>query len=82
MIPATVLYVFLGTTLSDISEAATGEVSWKDDKRIIAFVIFGCITAIAAICWVSIVAKRHLKKALDDQKKREETNEKAEPLVI
>ena len=62
--PATCVYVFIGTTISSITEAMSGgnASGTKETKTIaLVFLILGSTLACAGIVWVSIVAKRHLK---------------------
>ena len=59
MIPGTIAYVFIGTTISDIADASNG--SSDQSKIFLIFAIVGSILAIIGIVWISIVAKRYLK---------------------
>lgn len=63
MIPGTVVYVFIGTTISDIADAASG----NNDQKTLVLVLFivGSILACGGIMWVSFVAKRYLNEALE-----------------
>lgn len=65
IIPGTLIYVFIGTTLSDIQQAANGVGDWKNNKLILAFIIVGTLLAIGGIVWVTIVTRRQLKVILD-----------------
>ena len=58
MIPGVIVYVFIGTTISDLADAAAG----KNDQGTLVLVLFviGSILGCAGIIWVSIVAKGYL----------------------
>ena len=58
MIPGTIVYVFVGTTLGSITQAATGDYSGGTGALIM--LIVGSVLACVAIVWVSIVVKRYL----------------------
>lgn len=60
MIPGTVAYVFIGTTISDIADAANG--TNNQGTLLLIMAIVGSILAFAGVVWVSIVAKRNLNK--------------------
>ena len=57
--PGILVCIFIGTTISDLSDAAKG----KQDNNAIVMVmlIVGSILACAGVVWISIVAKRKLK---------------------
>merc|ERR1719232_1426227 len=61
MIPGTVVYVFIGTTLGSITQAATGD--YSGGPLTITLLIVGSILACVAIVWISIVVKRYLQQA-------------------
>jgi uncharacterized membrane protein YdjX (TVP38/TMEM64 family) len=63
IIPATVGYVFLGTTLSDIEEA-TNNPEWQNSTWVLVFVIVGVLIMLVGFIWVTIVARRHLERAV------------------
>jgi uncharacterized membrane protein YdjX (TVP38/TMEM64 family) len=79
MLPGVLVYVFIGTTVSSIAEAAGAAVSGdkKEDDSVdnstltLILVIVGSILACGGIIWVSAVAKRildeELKKAEDEK---------------
>jgi len=60
MIPGTLVYVFIGTTISSIADAASG--TSQNSTLILVLFIAGSILACAGIVWVSVVAKRHLNQ--------------------
>ena len=64
MIPATIAYVFLGTTVSNIHDAITGKTNISDNTTMYVFVIIGSIMAIGGLIWISIVARRYLNQIL------------------
>ena len=67
MIPGTIVYVFIGTTISSIADAASGNTSGNGNNKILILVliIVGSILACAGIVYVSIVAKKKLKEITD-----------------
>ena len=60
MIPGTIVYVFIGTTISSIADAASGNTSGSESNKtmILVLVIVGSVLACVGIVYVSIVAKR------------------------
>ena len=70
MLPGTMVYVFVGTTLGSITQAATGD--YSGGPAVIILLIVGSILACAAIIWVSIVVKRYLNQAIEEGKANEE----------
>ena len=66
MIPGTIVYVFVGTTIGSIQDAASG--NYDAGPAGLALLIVGCVLACVAIIYVSIVVKRYLNAAI----KREE----------
>ena len=64
MIPGTLTFVFIGTTISDIADAVQG----KNDQGtlILVLVIVGSILACVGIIQVSIVAKRFLNELIKE----------------
>lgn len=68
MIPGTIVYVFIGTTVSSLTNPDKG-----DDKngtlKIIVLVV-GSVLACAAIIYISIVAKKILKRITDEAEKK------------
>ena len=67
MIPGTVVYVFVGTTIGSIQDAATG--NYDAGPAGLALLIVGCVMACVAIIYVSIVVKRYLNKAIEEEEK-------------
>ena len=67
MIPGTIVYVFIGTTISSIADAASGNTSGNENNKILILmlIIVGSILACAGIVYVSIVAKKKLKEITD-----------------
>ena len=59
MIPGTIVYVFVGTTISSIAEAASGT---NKSTAALVLLIVGSVLACAGIIWVSIIAKKKLKE--------------------
>ena len=60
MIPGTIVYVFVGTTIGNISKAASGD--FDGGVATLVFLIVGTIFAFGAIVYVTIVVRRYLKK--------------------
>ena len=58
MIPGTIVYVFLGTTISNIHDAAMG--NYEQGTAGLVLLIIGTIFALIAIIWISIVVKKYL----------------------
>ena len=77
MIPGTAVYVFVGTTIGNISKAASGE--FEGGTATLVLLIVGTVLAFAAIVYISIVVKKYLNKqlALDeaDKEKGKETED-------
>ena len=63
MIPGTVVYVFIGTTVSNIADAATG--NYEQSTLSLVFIIVGTILAFMAIIYISCIVKKYLNEALD-----------------
>lgn len=57
------MYVFLGTTIGSIQDAASG--NYDAGPAGLALVIFGCVFACVAIIYVSIVVRRYLRAAVE-----------------
>ena len=70
MIPGTIVYVFVGTTISNISAAASGD--FEGGTATLVLLIVGTVLAFAAIIYVTIVVKRYLNKQLAENKDEEE----------
>ena len=62
MIPGTIVYVFVGTTIGNISKAASGD--FEGGTVTLVALIVGTVLAFAAIIYISIVVKRYLNKQL------------------
>ena len=63
MIPGTMVYVFIGSTISDIADVASGKTKDKDGQiLVLVLVIVGSILACGGIIWVSYVAKKKLNE--------------------
>ena len=62
MIPGTLVFVFIGTTISDIADTAKGKS--ENNTLILVFLIVGSIVGFAGIVWISIIAKRMLNEKL------------------
>lgn len=66
MIPGTAVYVFIGTTISNIADAAAGK--YEKGTAFLVLVIVGTILAFVAIIYISYVVKKYLDKTLEEQK--------------
>jgi len=81
MIPGTIVYVFIGTTISDIADAAAGK--YDRGPAFLVLLIVGSILALVAIFYVSYVVKKYLDKTLEleegekgnDEEKEGDANE-------
>ena len=62
MIPGTIVYIFLGTTVSNIADAATG--NYESGTASLVFIIVGTILAVLAIVYITIVVRRYLNQTL------------------
>jgi len=67
MIPGTIVYVFVGTTISSITDAATG--NYESSPATLALLIVGSVLACVLIIYISILTKKYLQKNLDDDEK-------------
>ena len=79
MIPGTAVYVFVGTTIGNITEAASGE--FEGGAVTLILLIVGTILAFVAIVYITIVVKRYLNKQLaeSDEAAAKQESEQAEP---
>ena len=66
MIPGTVAYVYLGTTISNIAEASSG--GFGGGPVELGLIIGGSVLAIVAIVIVTIKAKKELNKLIKKEK--------------
>ena len=60
MIPGTIVYVFVGTTIGNISAAASGD--FEGGTATLVMLIVGTVLAFIAIIYVTVVVKRYLNK--------------------
>ena len=70
MIPGTIVYVFVGTTIGNIADAASGD--YEGGTATLVFLIVGTVFAFVAVVYITIVVKRYLNKQLkeDDAEKQ------------
>ena len=78
MIPGTIVYVFVGTTIGNIADAASGD--YEGGTATLVFLIVGTVFAFAAVVYITIVVKRYLNKQLQEddaqkQQKEEQTKD-------
>ena len=76
VIPSTVAYVFLGTTISDIEDAIQGKNNFSDNLTLMLFVIIGSILAIVGLIYITVVANSILKKMMEESESDEEKDKK------
>ena len=74
MIPGTVAYVYLGTTISSIADASMGGLRGGGVE--LGLIIGGSVLAIVAVVLVTIRAKRELNKLIKKEKEEEEERKK------
>ena len=72
MIPGTLVFVFIGTTISDIADTAKGKS--ENNTLILVFLIVGSIVGFAGIVWISMIAKKMLNETLQVDEEKEESN--------
>ena len=58
ILPGTIVYVFIGTTIGSIQDAASG--NYDAGPAGLIFLIVGSVLACVAIIWISIVVKKYL----------------------
>ena len=75
MLPGTVAYVYLGSALGSISDAADGNVEGGFVE--LGFFIGGSILAFIAVVYVSIVAKRKINVLLEKNKEKEASKDES-----
>ena len=66
MLPGTIVYIFLGTTISNIADAASG--NYEQGTASLVFIIVGTILAFIAIVYISCVVKKYLNEKLEEKK--------------
>ena len=70
MIPGTLVYVYFGTALSNISDVASGDVDGGGLQ--LGLIIGGSVLALIAVVYVSYVAKKEVSRTLKAQEEEEE----------
>jgi len=60
MLPGTIVYVFIGTTVANIKDVASGD--YGNGTITLVFLIVGTVFACAGIIYISIVVKKYLDK--------------------
>ena len=73
MIPGTIVYVFVGTTIGNIADAASGE--FEGGTATLVLLIVGTVLAFVAIVYITIVVKRYLNKQLAEDAAEKESKE-------
>ena len=72
IIPTTVAYVFLGTTISDIEDAIEGKNNFQDNMGLLLFVILGSLLAIGGLIYITYVANKILQEMMQEDSSEEE----------
>ena len=82
MIPGTIVYVFVGTTIGSIQDAATG--NYDAGTAGLILLIVGSVLACVAIIYVSTVVKRYLNQAMVDEQENylSQNNEEVQAPLI
>lgn len=62
MFPGTILFVYIGTTISNIQDIASG--NYDKGYAYIIFIIVGIVVGIGAVVLISIKTKKELNKYL------------------
>ena len=70
MIPGTVVYVYIGSTLNSITQASQGQ--FDSNTATLVLLIVGSVLAFLGIIVVSVVAKRKIDYILEMNKRRSE----------
>ena len=68
MIPGTIVYIYIGTTLGNISDIASGGGKNLATQLLL---IIGSVLALIAVIYISIVARRMVNEILQKQKEQE-----------
>mmetsp|Transcript_6453 Transcript_6453/g.580 ORF Transcript_6453/g.580 Transcript_6453/m.580 type:complete len:150 (-) Transcript_6453:69-518(-) len=77
MIPGTVLFVYIGTTLGNVADLAAG--NYDGGVAYLIFLVGGIIVGFAALIYIGVLTKKELKKYLDieeNEKKNKENKDK------
>lgn len=72
MLPATVVYVYIGTTLSDLAQIISGDID--PDPLTISLFIIGLLSTVVALVIVTYFAKVQIQKVLRQAKEKESLN--------
>uniref|UniRef100_A0A7S3J780 VTT domain-containing protein n=2 Tax=Euplotes harpa TaxID=151035 RepID=A0A7S3J780_9SPIT len=73
MIPGVIVYVYFGTAISNLSDAASG--SFDGGVLQLVLLIVGSVLAFLAVLYVSWVARREIKKVLAKNDEQNQSNE-------
>jgi uncharacterized membrane protein YdjX (TVP38/TMEM64 family) len=65
MLPGTVVYVFIGTNVSNIQEIATGD--YDGGIAPLILLIIGSVLACVGLVYISIIVKKYLNRALEEE---------------
>jgi uncharacterized membrane protein YdjX (TVP38/TMEM64 family) len=76
MLPGTVLYVYLGSTLKSLADLAAGKVEGGVTQQV--FFGIGLVATVAVTVVVTRLARKALRQAVPEQPKAEETTQQGE----
>jgi uncharacterized membrane protein YdjX (TVP38/TMEM64 family) len=62
MLPATIVYTYLGSTLKDLADVATGQAEWGTAREVLFGV--GLVAAVAVMILITRIARRALQQAV------------------
>ena len=71
IIPSTVIYVYIGTGISDITDALDGKKDLYDNTIVLSTAILGSLLGLIGIVWTSCVAKKYLNEAIKNAQSEE-----------
>jgi methionine-S-sulfoxide reductase len=60
MLPATIVFVFIGTTLASITDAVKGD--YEGNTATLVLLIGGSVLALGGVFWISYVVKKYLNQ--------------------
>lgn len=78
MLPATVVYVYIGTTLSDLAQIVGGDIS--PDPLTTSLFIVGLIATVIALIIVTYFAKKQIQAVLQAAKEKEQRPTSSSPI--
>lgn len=63
MLPATIVFVFIGTTLASITDAVKGD--YEGNTATLVLLIGGSVLALGGVFWISYVVKKYLNQQME-----------------